>query len=163
MLVALNKEGEWKEEQGVTLFKEKVLQFEHTQVAKDFNDEQMRLLLKQERDSMLELARTTGNDPKRIYQLVQSKALGINHAEYEPAPEASSPSVLSFIGVTSAANTIGKICKGIGKQVAVGLVKQTYAVEFIRQINQGCVTKLVLPEHDKLIVIAMECILKSFK
>ncbi len=155
MLVALDEGGQWKGKDGLQYFEHSEFRFEHTAATKLHNEIRLKEKTIFEQQRLLELAETTGADPKRLVQLVQSKAFRTNHAVYEHNTPGNF--VSSFFA------PLGSLYSNLTKQVSSVGVSRSGIPDLIQSLNRRIATQLQLPEHERIYTIFVYCVLDLLK
>lgn len=150
--LALNETGSWSVVEGRRIFTAGQFLFPHTEEAKLQIDARMAEKTRLELERLNDLVTTTGANPQRLLQVFQSKICRTNHAEYVHPSDSSGM-------ISGLVNKVASFYGTFTKKAASMLMEQGNVREFIRSLNQGIVTKLRLPEHDRMYLVFSDTIL----
>ncbi|MBS0636398.1 MAG: hypothetical protein JSS12_02710 [Verrucomicrobia bacterium] len=123
------------------------VRFIHTLEADQAQKLKQEAKLRDEENRMVDLIRTTGEDPKRLFQLLQATLFFTNKPVYTPPTERSRWSGLTAL--------YGKVTQAVAQK----MVEYSSIQEFILRINQSASHKLFLAEHDRLYILVAKKVL----
>ncbi len=150
MLLCLDEGGRWEGKGSLTQFvSSNDFQFEHTLSQKLANDRIRRERTEEELAKTAHLAEIAANDPKRIFQLVQSKVFQRNHAVFVPKEKPQEPNLLATI-FTPIFQPIVNLYDGFSKQAAQWGVEKSGIPDLLTTVNTRMAVDLLDPKHERL-------------
>ncbi len=150
MLPCLDEGGRWEGKGSLIHFvSSDDFHFEHTLDQKLQNDRIREERTREELAKTALLAETAANDPKRIFQLVQSKVFRRNHAIFVPKEKEAPQNLLGTIFQPIVSSIVG-VYDGFSKHASQWGVEKSGIPDLLTTVNTRMAKDLLDPKHERI-------------